>query len=79
MRLWFVPLNVLVAAFCIHGIAQEHRLLGRFYSNEKAPLPVVLASALVSLCTYKLRVCVLVECRAQGGAMKKVSSCLWLV
>lgn len=33
MRLWFVPLNVLVAAFCFHGIAQEHHPLGRFYSN----------------------------------------------
>lgn len=28
MRLWFVALNVLVAAFCVHGIAQEHHPLG---------------------------------------------------
>lgn len=34
MRLWFVPLNVLVAALCIHGIAQEHRPLARIYSNN---------------------------------------------
>lgn len=35
MRLWFVPLNVLVAALCIHGIAQEHHPLGRFHSDAK--------------------------------------------
>lgn len=45
MRLWFVPLNVLVAAFCIHGIAREHHPLGRFYSNanRQGTLPAVLS------------------------------------
>lgn len=58
MRLWFVPLNVLVAAFCIHGIAREHHPLGRFYSNanRQRTLPAMLAPALITLCTYKLRV-----------------------
>lgn len=58
MRLWFVPLNVLVAALCIHGIAQEHRPLGRFYSNanREGTLPAVLVPVLVTLCTYKQRV-----------------------
>lgn len=33
MTLWFVPLNVLVAALCIHSFAWEHHPVGHFYSN----------------------------------------------
>ena len=44
---------------------------------RQGTLAAVLAPALVTLCTYKLRV----QCprggRASGGVMKKVSSCLW--
>lgn len=33
MTLWFVPLNVLVAALCIHSFARERHPLGHFYSD----------------------------------------------
>lgn len=59
MRLWLVPLNVLVAALCIQGIAREHRPLGRFHSdnaNWEGTLPAVLVPLLVTLGTYKRRV-----------------------
>lgn len=85
MRLWFVPLNVLVAALRILGIAREHRPLGRFYSNanREGTLPAecrpcthhhlhLKAEGVVSLGRAGVRG------RAWGGVMKKVSSCLWL-
>lgn len=53
MRLWMVPLDVLVAALCIHGITQENHPLGCFYSDaiREGTLPSGLSPALITLCS----------------------------